>query len=480
MGNRSSRQTSNTNQPKPKPKPLPRHKVSIGNWTNHIKHRRKKYSDNAPRMWFLVGRHGGINYDPARGCRKSFQSNYRCANGPIKKKNVAGEARGRWVLFNCRTENNRCNSYRLILTNEGNIQLRYGSRVIWQSNTNKVGLERQEYSAKNGKYGRNYIKSGEYLEEGEFIGSQTGNCYIIMTRDGLDLCYETSVCKVNKELIGYGDTKDSYTLYEISKEDPDNIEKTGYVSYDGTLTEHTESFTTLEGLENASTYLDIGNYNTTDNNLTINKFDGLSNADCKVKCDENNYCGAYFFSNKYGGCELKKHHIKEQRYRSEVQDGLLYIKAESPQENIKINSQITGTSGVVWDKYNIDTDNASDINKFTELGSITQDENKDLLNAEKKLENNNIEIIEDIEKLLIEDGAISLDTKENIKKFKENLLKYKTLDNKSKETKTKIYNLNAMKMDSESQLINENKEYLLWTIATIFVIITSMKIIKQK
>ena len=218
MGNRSSRQTSNTNQPKPKPKPLPRHEVSIGNWTNHIKHRRKKYSDNAPRMRFLVGRHGGINYDPARGCRKSFQSNYRCGNGPFKTRNLGAEAWGRWAFFDCRTENNRCNSYRLTLTDTGNIQLKSGSSVIWQSNTNKVGIERDEYSAKNGKYRRNYIRPGEYLEENQFIGSPSGNCYIIMTRSGLQLCYETFECKVNNELIGYGDTSNSYTLYEISKE----------------------------------------------------------------------------------------------------------------------------------------------------------------------------------------------------------------------------------------------------------------------
>ena len=87
MGNRRSKPKRRSRywwQPKPKPRPLPRHKVSIGNWTNHVKHRRKEYSGNAPYMWFLVGRSGGRNYDPARGCRKSFQSNYRCANGPFK------------------------------------------------------------------------------------------------------------------------------------------------------------------------------------------------------------------------------------------------------------------------------------------------------------------------------------------------------------------------------------------------------------
>mgnify|MGYP001310017947 CR=1 FL=1 len=462
-----------------KPAPLPRHRVSIGNWTKYVKNQRVATNRYIPHMWFLVGRSGGGRYDPARGCRKSFQSNYKCGNGPFKSRNVGAEAWGRWAFFDCRREINSCNAYRLILTDTGNIQFRYGGRIIWQSNTNKVGVEREEYMAKNGKYRRNYIRPGEYLEENEFIGSPSGNCYIIMTRSGLQLCYETFECKVNNELIGYGDTSNSYTLYEISKEDPDNIQNTGYVSYDGTLTEHTESFTTLEGLQNAAPYLDIGNHNSTDNSLTIAKFDGLSNADCKIKCDENNDCGGYFFSkNMHNGCELKNHMIKQQRYRTEDSSGLLYVKADVPKENNRHNTRITDTTGVDWDKYNLD--NNSDIKRLTELGLITQDEVNVLTRSKKELAKSNNEFRKAINKLSIEDAGISLETKEDIKRFKKNLSEYTTLDTNSKDIKTKIYNLNAMEMDSELQLIKDNKEYLLWTIATIVVVIASMKIVKQK
>ena len=398
MGGRSSKPRRTRTQSKPKPKPLPRHSVSIGNWTNYVKNRRNEYSSNTPYMSFLIGKSGNGTFDPARGCSKSFQSNYKCGNGPFKYTSKSNEAWGKWAFFDCRAENNDCNNYRLILTDRGNIQFKSGNRVIWQSNTNKVGVEREEYSAKNGKYRRNYIKPGEYLEENEFIGSPSGNCYIIMTRTGLQLCYETFECKVNEELIGYGDTSNSYTLYEISKEDPDNIQNTGYVSYDGTLTEHTESFTTLEGLKNAAPYLDIGKYNSTDNSLTIAKFDGLSNADCKIKCDENNDCGGYFFSNNmYNGCELKNNMIKQQRYRTEDSSGLLYVKADVPKENNRHNTQITDTTGVDWDKYNLD--NNSDIKRLTELGLITQDELKVLAESKKKLAKSNNEFRKAINKL---------------------------------------------------------------------------------
>ena len=43
--------------------------------------------------------------------------------------------------------------------------------IIWQSNTTKTGVALDKYKAVNGKYKRNYLLAGEFLEENEFIGS---------------------------------------------------------------------------------------------------------------------------------------------------------------------------------------------------------------------------------------------------------------------------------------------------------------------
>ena len=79
----------------------------------------------------------------------------------------------------------------------------------------------------------------------------------------------------------------------------------------------------------------------------------------------------------------------------------------------------------------------------------------------------------------MEDAKISLDTKQDINRFRNNLNDYNSVNNKFNQIKSKLNNLNAMKKDSELQLIHDNKQYLLWTIATILVVIGSMKIIKQ-
>ena len=64
---------------------------------------------------------------------------------------------------------------------------------------------------------RNYLKSGEFLSIGEFIGSPSGNCYLMMTKSGLILYYEVSGCTMTSNDVGYGNTDNDQALYSIPK-----------------------------------------------------------------------------------------------------------------------------------------------------------------------------------------------------------------------------------------------------------------------
>ena len=76
-------------------------------------------------------------------------------------------------------------------------------------------------------------------------------------------------------------------------------------------------------------------------------------------------------------------------------------------------------------------------------------------------------------------STISLKTKEDIKKFIQNLDRLYNYASETEKIESKMNNLDGMKTDSELQLIKNNKEYLIWTIATIFVVIVGIKIIKK-
>jgi hypothetical protein len=134
---------------------------------------------------------------PTGTCKKNFTAVYKCGNGPQKNVSVAAEANGKLAEFDCKTEAAKCGPFKLTLGDDGNLVLTNGKTEVWTSNTvgkvSKMPLEK--YKQKNGKNKRNYLLQGEILELGEFIGSPSGNCYLIMDKDasgqaGLQLRYD--------------------------------------------------------------------------------------------------------------------------------------------------------------------------------------------------------------------------------------------------------------------------------------------------
>ena len=155
----------NTSKSASESKPPETYNDPIGNWSKYVKESQNMSDYNES---YLVGQEGN---DPAPGCGKMFTTTYKCGNGPTKYSNVSAEARGKFASLDCTKEHNNCSSYRLTLTDDGNLTYTKNGTIIWNSSTNKTGLPVVKYQATNSKYGRNYIKSGEFLSVGEFIGS---------------------------------------------------------------------------------------------------------------------------------------------------------------------------------------------------------------------------------------------------------------------------------------------------------------------
>lgn len=184
--------------------------VTVGNWSNYIQD-------------FVKGK-DSANYiidgpDPAYGCPKDFKATYRCGNIENNKTiNIPGEAGGKTALFDCTSENKKCKGFRLTLGDDGNLSLTDSeNKQIWSSNTNKTGLALDEFSAKRSKYGRNYLLAGEMLNLGEFMGSPSGNCYLIMDKtpegNGLQLKYSVLNCDDSQ----YGNDDTANGLFSLTK-----------------------------------------------------------------------------------------------------------------------------------------------------------------------------------------------------------------------------------------------------------------------
>ena len=185
--------------------------ISPGNWTKYV----QDFVKDKEVANYIVG--GG---DPAKGCEKDFTATYRC--GSLSNEyniNIPGEAEGKSALFDCTNANNACSDLRLTLGDDGNLVLTdMKNSRIWSSNTSKTGLAMDEFKAANGKYSRNYLLVGETLSLGEFIGSPSGNCYLIMAQgpngeNGLQLNFIVDNCNEQN----FGNDENTNGLFSMAK-----------------------------------------------------------------------------------------------------------------------------------------------------------------------------------------------------------------------------------------------------------------------
>ena len=134
--------------------------VSTNNWLNTTTN---AISDNSTdRQSSLIL---SPNPDPAYGCNKQFVSSYSCGpNTTLKTISLDAPADGKAAVFDCKSEYLNCTDGRLTIGDDGNVTFsKSDGTIIWQSGTSSVGLSKDEYKAVNGKYGRNYLLTGEFL-----------------------------------------------------------------------------------------------------------------------------------------------------------------------------------------------------------------------------------------------------------------------------------------------------------------------------
>ena len=144
------------------------------------------------------------------------------------------------------TDNNTTlgNSF-LILQDDGNMSIYGGTSpsdnqgLIWSSGTaGKQGAPNPQYSAANGKYGKNWITSDSTLAAGDFVGSKNGNLALIMQNDGNLVLYafsQKSNCKKMSD-GNYGAGVGGNSLYDIGKVGNVNVlSHSAYIDQDANL-----------------------------------------------------------------------------------------------------------------------------------------------------------------------------------------------------------------------------------------------------
>lgn len=449
--------------------PEPPYSVSIGNWSKYVKESKSStdYSD-----FFTVGKEG---IDPAPGCDKTFSATYRCGYGPTKSTNVPAEARGKIARLDCTKENVNCSSYRLTLNDDGNMLFSKSGKTIWTSNTNKTGLKKQEYEASNGKYGRNYLNAGEFLSIGDFIGSPSGNCYLMMTNSGIVLYYDVSGCTMKSYNVGYGNSASDQAVYAIPKTKNANVGKRGYVTFGGQLKSFAEPFTSsIDKKENSGdAYFDLGQYKV--NGHDIESVSGTTVDKCKTRCSSLKDCHGFFIHND-GTCYLKNDGMYPNGLRIATNDGHLYTRSKSL-GNPAFPHTIEGTSASKWNLYPDGGKVTS--STLSEMSAITREEHAALKKSEAEMLRVQKKLYEKINKISREDAEVSSKLREVMEKYKDDMDVFNPTQTETIALRDDIKQLKAMTSESKNAMLNENTKKIVWSIVAILMMIVVIKTLRR-
>lgn len=467
--------------------------VPIGNVTDKVKSViEKKWSAS-----YLVG---GDGNDPAYGCRKNFSVNYKCGNGVTKSINRSGEAGGQTAVFNCRNESKKC-SYFLRVQNDGNLVIYnlYDRSVLWNSNTSgKTGEINEDKKASKGKYRRNYLWQGETLNDGEFIGSDNGKCYLQMVKGvGLQLIYNELNC-TSIEGKMYGNNDKTFAAYSTDN-DRSNLFKTGYISNESVLKPYNQS-----QLSQTNNYIEIGLGNKNivyfggKNVIKVNNIE-----ECKPLCNEDKNCDGFNYLNftytndktKSIGNE-KTCILKDNSEMNQIgKDAIIYPNLEEifgngvsllenklykRMNNVKNNSSCSKeVSPISNDLYSNYLKGGSFTEKDTcGLGKYNQELKKKLNHSLSRLQLTVKKMNEKLSKLSVTDKKILTEHGYNEKKINDNIMSIGLTHQKYLASKPQFETIKAMANDTEADMLSKSYNSLLWSILAIMIVIGGIKMTK--
>jgi hypothetical protein len=184
-------------------------------------------------------------------------------------------------------------AYFLSVQGDGNVCVYRGSGPsdnqgeIWCSETNGKGQSpNPAYAAANGKYGKDWISSGDTLASGDFVGSADGTFALIMQDDGNLVLYTYTVGSNCQQMAdgntGAGTGGNAIYGFPVSSI-PGNMGKLAYVDENSQLHDYTDSYNKFPDIDSGGNDIPGAAYG----NATVDQ--------CKTTCNNNAACAGFAF-----------------------------------------------------------------------------------------------------------------------------------------------------------------------------------------
>jgi len=483
--------------------------VPSGNWTTSVTN---SLDTNEGGVLNYIPNINAANVDPAEGCSKNFNATYFCGLDRTEKVINSTDGGGTSVRFDCSAEYAKCNDLKLTLSDDGILTLTNedGTKKIWDSVTqfgasgkiaaNISPIAVPEYAADGQakstdttikrRYPFNYLLAGQFLGVGEWIGSPTGTCRLMMTGpagnppNSLQVVTNIVGCddslpedrNVSETVIDTVATR----IYTIPRTYATNIGKMAFVNNLGQLQKYPDTMT-----EYSTEFESIGPYTFTSSAFLGNALtDSMSNTaeKCKSKCltytGTAGLCAGIVFDTTTNACQLlnasvysspriidtsKTYHIRQKKVKG---------------QDISCPDTITNQSATFW----------NDAKKSTDMSSTSKCGLANFTATERT------KLIGDVSANIVSVGPVSLllgrlhtkyneltnslfNTKNSIKSKMDEFEKSK--QNLADWTGEQLQNLQAMNEDRDINMTSQNYRHILWSILAIIIIIATMKMTKS-
>jgi hypothetical protein len=450
--------------------------------------------------------------DPAPGCEKSFDVAYKCGGSAFTRN--LNPAEGQTMILDCKDYMLTTCQYVFILQDDGDMCLYKGkdpstkTDLIWSSGTK--GMQKSansNWAASKGKYGRNYMKTGEVLVADEWIGSNDGSIKLIMQIDGNLVLYtsETKLgCSVkDNKTFGSGRVNAVYKIDPVGNKA--SLGKVAYIDGESQSKEYPSSL-----LSYSNQYDLLSNFDSTGNDIqqieTTTKEQG-----CLDACNANGDCAGFVYQPNGNLCYLKSSAMYPAGEKQFYANSGLIMGVRKPQISSSFNGSCSKTivdvDTIQYDQYI----KGDPMTSETICGSsvVYNQDKSNLTNLQNQMLSVGKQISTETNNLYTTNNDLYNTMSQNSAQFNKNVDMYKKNDNKIKselnlpgkfqrnnnnnvnkregmrsidmppEKILTMNDINSMLSDTDIRVLQENYSYIFWSILAVGLLTITVSQIKK-
>jgi hypothetical protein len=372
-------------------------------------------------------------------------------------------------------------NYFLILQDDGNMCIYRGSGPndnqgnIWSSGTN--GQQKQEtsvYAASNGKYGKNWIPSGSTLAAGDFVGSTNGSMALIMQSDGNLVLYTFATTTNCQRMTGgqMGGGIGANALYNIGQKGiSKNMMNLAYIDQNAELHPYPSTNTNYK-----NKYTTYNNTNVTGSDIQGASMGDTTVSECESLCNSNKNCAGFVFQEQGNVCMPKTSGIIPIS-NSQPENGYTtyYRNLEPKSTPIGVQNTTNNINTIQYQNY-INGGNLT--TSYGLAASITNTQKQQLNKAQQKMNLLSGKLTNVNNSLNQDNTQVTNQTLKNMKGLDNYVENMENTTNKISGLNKNMNNINNIVDDSDITVLQQNYNYIFWSILATGTIIVSMNILK--